>query len=187
MKLYVDFDDVLVNSNKAIRTAWSKDFDQPFPEQELTKWDFGLPVGDRKNYVKEVFEQDNFWDNLELYEDAIKYLSLLKNTNKFEIILCTVGTTLNIEKKMKFLKENNLNNIFNYYIYVEQIWSNQQPKKTFISDGILIDDNKNNLTTVQFPILLEMGSDKEWNRDYRGSKFKTWKEVYEYINNSFLV
>ena len=154
MKYFIDFDDTLVFSKEAVVKILNKMFSMNKSIENVSKWDFSdLHSEINTKLIKEIFESDEFWDNVEINEYAISVL------NSKDVYVCSCGTPINLQKKEKFIRNN-----FPKFkmLFVE----NGNDKKIFdMKNGIQVDDATDFLigTNAKYKILLKNNIDVEWN------------------------
>lgn len=176
IKLYIDFDDTLADSNKALRMLYADVFKTHVPP-ELLEWDgrdqFKLaPEG----WVKNVFKEDEIWKYIRLFKDCEPILQKLKDSDLFDMQICSIGYPNNIKNKIDFLERYNMGRYFSEYHLITKATDKFEMGKDIIQDGILIDDNIKNFGKVKRPILFTIGEEKLWNSGWEGSRIKGWNE-----------
>lgn len=176
VKLYVDFDDTLADSNKALRMLYANTFGCSEPP-ELLEWDgtdqFKLAP---PKWVNNVFKEDEIWKYIRLFNDCIPILQELKDSNLFDMRICSIGYPNNIKNKIDFLERYNMGQYFTDYLMVTKAGDVFEMGKDFLQDGILIDDNIKNFEKVKRPILFTMGAEKRWNEGWKGSRINGWNK-----------
>lgn len=182
VKLFVDFDGTIANSNKAICDLYNKYYDKhsQFVKADYTKvmdWDFKdvCPLM-QKDDMMEYFSSEELFSISEPNADAIEMLEELKNY--FQVIIVTIGTQRNIHFK-SMLIEDWLPDTETIYIYNGD---NCHVDKSIINmdEGLLIDDNVNNLDTSNASIKIIFGKETNFNiGDYM--RMENWKDLFVYL------
>ena len=171
--LFIDVDDVVLNSSKAVIDIFNKKFNLS-PEksfEDISEWSYKSICEDiTKKDIIEAFESDEFWDSVTINE----YFKNLINNKVIEkyckICFSTRGTEKNLEKKRimltKFMEDNALKNLEWEFIGIDtKIYSEDHGKKHVnMKQGIQIDDNINYLNTnADVKILVTNGIETDYN------------------------
>lgn len=171
--LFIDVDDVVLNSSKAAINIFNKKFNLN-PEksfEDISGWSYKSICEDiTKKDIVEAFESDEFWDSVTINE----YFKNLINNKVIEkyckICFSTRGTEKNLEKKRimltKFMEDNALKNLEWEFIGIDtKIYSEDHGKKHVnMKYGIQIDDNINYLNTnADVKILVTNGIETDYN------------------------
>lgn len=171
--LFIDVDDVVLNSSKAAINIFNKKFNLN-PEKsfkDISEWSYKSICEDiTKKDIVEAFESDEFWDSVTINE----YFKNLINNKVIEkyckICFSTRGTEKNLEKKRimltKFMEDNALKNLEWEFIGIDtKIYSEDHGKKHVnMKHGIQIDDNINYLNTnADVKILVTNGIETDYN------------------------
>ena len=180
MKIFVDFDDTLVKSRRAIVKCVNDMFHLSRTEDDITDWGFRSLKSDftRKD-VEGLFESDTFWNNVELYEGAVETLK------GHEVHLCTVGTKKNLQRKAEFLSKHSLPYLPAFVNSDEG--KSQKDKKSFdMAGAIQIGDTWQELehTNASVKILFKDYHDYPWQEVPPNAEVyivDTWKEISEII------
>lgn len=181
MRIYCDFDGVIVQTTKRIVEMYNEDFMyyknfEKVDAAEVNTWAFSeLKLADKKT-IDHYFNRFRFFKGLELMPDAKETMQKLTEEGH-EIIVVTMGYSPNLKGKKIWLQEN--------LPFVDFLGCNykQYPDKSHIdmSDGVFIDDSYSNLKTTNSPMPILFGESFEWNYDWKGIQKKNWKEMYEFL------
>ena len=146
IKLYCDFDGVIVDTIAAICDLYNEDFkyysDYKYilPEQ-INTWDFSECNCASREYINTYFNQQRFFDKLKFMPQA--YDTLRKFALHNEIIIVSSGYSPNLKVKEKWCKE--------HLPCCQFIGVNLKEYKDKshidMSCGLFIDDSANNLET----------------------------------------
>lgn len=188
-KLFIDFDDTLVQSSKAYCLTYNDLFinNPNFVTADYTKnndWNFAEVCPLMKNNTEVLFSHPLFFDNLEFFPNAIEVLHKLQK--KYEIYIVTIGTLKNLELKAKFIHKKlpfikNIILLSNEGCKMDKSIVNMQGTNDI--NNIFIDDNENNIFSQdKTPNLMKycFGNEKPWNSKWKsmgGKWLNDWNEV----------
>lgn len=180
MKVFVDFDDTLVKSRKAIVNCINDMFHLSRTEDDITDWGFRSLKSDLTSKdVEGLFESDAFWDSVEIYDGAVETLQ------DNEVYLCTFGTTKNLQRKSQFLVEHNLPY---YEAFVNSDYGKtMKDKKQFdMAGAVQIGDTWQELehTNADVKILFKDYRDYPWQQIPPNAEVyvvDTWEEISEIL------
>lgn len=141
MKLYLDFDNTIVNTTKRICEMYNEDFKNhhkfiPSKWYLVNKYDFSdqCPLMNKETLMK-YFDEERFFSELEYMENAFEIINKL--SKYFDIYIISLGNTENLKIKEVYI-HNNLPCIKEF---IGCNFNNVKDKKHIdLSDGILIDD-----------------------------------------------
>lgn len=180
MKVYCDFDGVITETTKCIVQMYNEDFCyyKDFVKidwRDVNTWGFSeLTLADKKT-IDHYFNRLRFFNNLEFIEGA--YETLEKIAENHEVIIVSMGYSPNLRGKAEWIKNN--------LPFAEFLPCNykEYPDKSHVdmSDGIFIDDSAKNLETCNSPYPILFGETYAWNEKWKGTQKRTWKDIYEYI------
>lgn len=188
MKIFLDCDDTIIESSKCIirllnrRNGTNKTFDD-LKDFQYRSIDKTLTTKD----VLDIFESDDFWNEVEYSQSFFSYSKFLKDNFDVEIVSC--GTRDNLQKKRAFLNELGFG--FTGLLVDESL--NLCKSRINMQSGIQIDDNINSLenTNATIKILLKNYREFTWNKTKANIKnlyvVNNWDEIIEiliYIKNN---
>ena len=126
--------------------------------------------------VERLFASDKFFSELQ-FIDEYTYDVLEELNEKYKIIICSVGTPLNISKKALWI-EKNLPFIKNFmYLGLETKKYNYIPEKS-----IFIDDyDKYLIPSISKRPICFVQREFEWNRNWNGEKVYNWLEILDLL------
>lgn len=179
-KLILDFDDTQVETTKAYCDTYAilyknhLDFKEP-NWRNNDKWDFSTECPLEKN-PESIFKNKLFFDNLEFKPYAKEVIERLSNT--YEIIICTIGTHLNISLKVLWLEKHlpivkDIVPIINEGVKMDKSIIN-------MSGATFIDDNQSNLfsSNADRKILFKPNNKTlPWNENWIGETVTNWLEL----------
>ena len=179
IKLFVDFDGVIVNTIAAICDLYNEDFKYYndykyiFPEQIKT-WDFEELNCASREYINTYFNQQRFFSKLKFMPQA--YETLRSFALKDEVTIVSSGYKPNLKAKEKWCKE--------YLPFCKFIGVNlkEYKDKSHIDMGgigtIFIDDSACNLETANAETKICYGEIYPWNKGWRGMHCWDWNMIY---------
>lgn len=185
IKLFLDFDGTIANSNKAICDYYNYHYNdrEGFVMADWTKvkeWNYTdqCPLFE-EGAVKKYFSSANFFKSLEPMEGAIDTIKTLQDY--FKIIIVTIGTQQNIQHKTKWINK--------YFPDIETIYIfNGQEcimDKSIIDmwEGVLIDDALGNLESSNASIRIIFGEETSFNKtnDPEYQRLVNWQEVLYFM------
>lgn len=188
-KLFLDFDGTVVDSISAYYQVYydkykdHKDFKSINPNNCI-KWDLSDIAPLAKDNIQDIFSNCLFFYYLKPFPNVIEILQKLKE--KYQIIIVSIGTYDNISNKCIYINENfsfidDFIGIVNKDIKMDKSCINMNESND--NPNIFIDDNADNLLSVQYPNLIRYCyGDKrtEWNSkwlDIKGRQLRNWLEV----------
>ena len=179
-KLFIDYDNSITNSTKAIVDLYNEDF-KYYKKYEyvhwtdIRSWDFLECNCAKPEYINTYFNQQRFFDRVEFMDNAEEVLKRL--SKRYEIIIVSLGFSPNLRAKEYWIKE--------HIPYVKFIGVNMKKYKNKnhidMSDGLLyIDDKSSNLNTnAKHQVCF--GDIYDWNENWKGNRCFNWYEVEKYL------
>lgn len=158
-KLYLDFDNTMVNSNKRVIEILNQRYGLNKEEKDLKDYDFRSIYQDITIEEKlEIFEDDAFFDGLEIKDDCLETLKIISHF--YDIVIVSIGTEENLRKKELFLA-------MNMPVAFDFIGIKQGKTNVDMKDGIQIDDCLFNLNTnAHGKVLLKSEYSFPWQSHY---------------------
>jgi 5'(3')-deoxyribonucleotidase len=117
IKLFLDFDNVIVNSDKIIYEMYKKFYGHLMEDYRgaycrSLSWDYSkdFPLLFDKNpeagaeIIKTFYDMDEFFERITITDEDIEALKELNN--HLDTYICTLGTQKNISKKLKWIDDN---------------------------------------------------------------------------------
>lgn len=181
-KLYVDFDNTIVNTNKAICSLYDEDFKwykkyEKVDWTSINTWNFEELKCASTEYINYYFNQPRFFNRLEFMDNAFE--ALLALYEKYDITIVSMGYSPNLKGKEKWCKKH-IPFLKREFINLKKF---SDKSHIDMSDGILIDDASKNLKTSNANVRICFGDLKNWNNDWNGLRRNNWcvlfKELYE--------
>lgn len=179
-KLYLDFDCTIVNTIKSIVDLYNEDFKyykkyKYINWTNVNTWNFLECDCASPEYINTYFNQQRFYDNLEFIDNAKEVLKRL--SEKYEIVIVSMGYSPNLKGKEIWIKEN-----IPYAKFIGVNFKEYSDKSHIdMSDGVLyIDDNEKNLNTNAKENIC-FGDLYEWNENWNGKRIYNWNELEKYL------
>lgn len=167
MQVFLDVDEVILNSIEAVCKILNKRYNKDLHEEDILSWNFKEYGDINENEIEEIFDSQEFFDIVELNPSGVK---IIKDFVKYncQVNLITKGRMRNLELKYEYLWNRGIVN--NYTIQYIGIPLNRSKGEINMSDGILIDDNQDNLyeSNAYIKILCENNHGADWNNKWNG-------------------
>jgi 5'(3')-deoxyribonucleotidase len=179
-KLFLDVDSTIIHSPKAICACYNElykshpDF-KPALWWENTKWHMKdiMPL---VNDCNDIFSLPIFFEKCEFINDNTKEI-IEKLCKKYEVIICSIGTSGNIAYKSLWLKVN-LPCIKEYILLVKNGKCDMDKSSIDMSgDSIFIDDVVSNLESSNAKYKICFGDTYEWNENWKGAWAINWTDI----------
>lgn len=179
MKIFLDFDDTMVESSKRIVELINRKYSCNKDICELKDYRFQSIYPVSKKEVTDFFASDDFFNNLEKKIGIDWFIN--KNFSGYKIIISTKGTPKNLIKKEKWLMNNYLHKVS----FIGLTGDPRDKSAVDMKDSIQIDDNVECLNTnAKIKILYKSSHNYEWQKLDANSDIivaNTWKEVDDII------
>jgi len=185
IKLFLDFDNVLVNSTKSFCESYNilykyhKDFTSANWELVDT-WDMQNQCKLLKSEadVLEIFENPIFFKFLKLINDNTYEVARELN-EKYQIIIASIGTPINLSRKALYLQKT-LPFIKDYILmYNDGVKMNKEIIQMNYPDSIFIDDVTTNLDSSNAINKYIFGKDYPWSQTNDYHRLWNWTDVAE--------
>lgn len=195
IKVYLDFDNTLVDSNSAMVYLLNQEFGTKKEYKDLKKYDFkDLFPELTDEHCEELFGDWRLFSLLEFFDNCFETLDYFKKRCNYSLV--TYGNKYNLsakkiwcERYLPFLKELHL---------LEYVPGDINYDKSMIdmSDGIFIDDHIDYLrsSNAKVKILFRNNHDGDWNEINNLDDVyvvNSWKEIYHiikfYVDNGGII
>lgn len=191
IKVFIDFDNTLVNSNQVAINYFNKKFNKNEKLCDLKRYDFSdlFPEATSKD-VCDLFNGNELFDNLEFIEDCHTKLYGIRKFIDVDVV--SIGSEQNGKLKIEWARKNTtiVNNI--------TIIDSERHNKSAVdmSDGVFIDDHIECLrsSNAKIKILYRFNQDGDWNKYDNIDKVyivNTWDEIIEilkfYVENEEII
>lgn len=180
--LFLDFDLTIVDSIDAFTKVYNWRYRNqpnfvPANPDKITSYDFSCicPLLENDSAKMSIWDDYLFFDRLELI-DNFTLPVIKKLNNKYNIVICTIGTPDNLIYKIEWLQENLP--FINNYILIKNSNCKMCKDMVNMAGGIQVDDIPSNLqTNAERKILF--GKIYPWNKDWVGEHCLDWSELGE--------
>lgn len=166
-KIFLDADDVLLNSSEVAVDIINKRFNVNPPKTiyDIKDWGFkAIYKGMTKDIINEIFASQEFWNKVKIQEGFLNLLKDEEILNGYHWCIVTKGCTKNLDTKYTFFAEHS--ELSKYIDDIEFYGLEDYENKSVInmSDGIQVDDNMDNLhTNASLKILMLNYLNTEYN------------------------
>ena len=179
-KLYVDFDQTIVDSVEAIVSMYNEDYSaykeyEYVDPKDIKTWEFKECQCASPEIIDTYFCTPRFFERLKFLENTNSLLWLL--SYKFNIIIVSHGHYPNLKLKKEWIKEHLS---FATFVGVDM---DKYPDKSHVdmSNAIFVDDLSGNLfsSNAKYKILF---GEYSWEDNYLGfTRCVDWIELYQQI------
>lgn len=184
MKLYIDFDNTIVNSSEVIVKMLNEKFGEDKDWEKLRRYDFkDLFPSCSYQEIEKYFESDRMFEEVELFPEAYETLCSFKD-NFDKVSVVTIGTDINLEKKKRFIKDR-----FHFDIELIGIRNDGRSNKGSVDmrDGVFIDDHIDCLhsSNAKVKILIKTSENAEWSKIEPNDDIyvvSNWYEIYSILD-----
>lgn len=179
-KLFLDFDNTIVNSSKAYCDVYNELF-RYMDGFSYVNWKDIQEYNIRKyctltnEFSKSLFDIKLFFDKLEFLDDNTNIV-IQELCNKYDVHICTIGTPDNISLKAKWI-DAFLPCIKNL-IFISNQGNKHDKSIVDMSGGILIDDNLDCLDSSNAEHKFIAGDIVEYNTTKKYIRLKDWTTIY---------
>jgi len=178
VKFFVDMDSTITNSVKSFCNTYNKiyqyypDF-KPADPNKLQQYDL-KDICPLVNNPLDIFDHDLFFKHLEFINDNT-YEVLEKLNRKYQVIVTTIGTPINLSKKSLWLSER-LPFIKDYVLLYND--GCKMDKSVVNMEGsIFLDDVYSNLESSNARDKVLFGKIFDWNKDWRNDYCLNWSVI----------
>lgn len=190
-KLFLDFDNTIVNTTEAIVYLYNNDFKyykdfQQVDWHTVNTYDFKECKLASREYINTYFNQPRFFKYLDFMpprkigfgftlSNVQSYLNVLKEL--FDITIVSLGCNPNLKGKIKWLENNYLDKEHGFNFIGVDMKKYKDKSHIDMSGGILVDDNASMLETSNASTKICFGDVHSWNDTWKGLRAKDWKEL----------
>lgn len=187
--LYLDFDSTIVNSDLAVCKLYNNTY-KDYKDFETADWrnhidwsyKYCCPLihvheENPREVVKNFYGSNDFFNELEFYEDAYEVIEKL--TEKYNVIICTSAFPMNASKKVLWIEEH-LPIVDEILILINKSGNGYGKERVAMmeSDSIFIDDHPVNLhSTNASQKFLFRTHETNYNKTWDGPIVSNWKEI----------
>lgn len=182
MKLYIDFDGVIVNTIKAIVSLYDEDFKyydnyKKIDWTDINSWDFTELKATNSFYINTYFNQQRFFDTVEFMPNAKEILEDI--SKRHDITIVSTGNTPNLKAKALWINQN-----IPYAKFIGVNLKDYSDKSHIdMSDGFLIDDSASNLASSNAILNICFGDKYAWNDNWNGFRIYNWTDMMKFIED----
>lgn len=179
-KLYVDFDNTIVDSVKQIVSLYNDDHHYyrnfiPVKSWDVDTWDFRELYLEPYTEICKYFTQSRFFRGLEWMDNAENVLREL--SKDYQIIVVSIGVYENLVGKAMWLMKN-----MSYAKFRPILVDVHTTKKCVdMSDGYLIDDRYEDLISSNAYKNICFGDVCSWNNKWTGTRCFNWYDVKRFL------
>lgn len=192
-KLFIDFDNTIVNSSKAYCKVYNDLFKNMYKYtyidwKDIQEYNIMKYCTLANKFSKSLFDTENFFKELEFIDNDTKNV-LRELCRIYDVSICTIGTLDNIYHKSKWIKEN--------LPFIKNCIFITQGKKEGIikhdksmidmSNSIFIDDNLDCLDSSNAKRKFVFGRIVEYNINSNYTRILNWAALYTllyHLNNT---
>lgn len=179
-KIFLDFDNTLVESNKRIIEILNKRYGLSKTESDLKDYYYTSIYNKvTKEEIENIFASDEFFEGLEFKPLAHELFNKYKD--KYEIIITTKGNSYNLELKEAWIR----NNLDKDVSFIGLTGNSHDKSSVNMDGGIQIDDNSNCLkTNASVKILYRDNHGYPWQKKYINKNIllvDSWEQIYEIL------
>ena len=178
-KLFIDFDNTLVNSTAAICEVYNEEYKShvgfvPADWRQSQLYDFSdiCPLAS-PDVIEWMFAQDEFFENLWPLPYAREAIRKLKQD--FELYIVSIGTPLNLSKKSYYISK-----VFPMIDNVILLGTKScAADKSIVdmSDGCMIDDSLQALNSSNADVKIVFGPELKYNKTNQYMRLPSWGTI----------
>lgn len=177
LKLFLDYDGVIVNTIKCICDLYNEDFQyyknfRHIDWSEIETWNFDELNCTNREYINIYFNQPRFFQRIEYMPWASQIIEKLKDI--CDITIVSAGYSPNLKVKEEWIKEHLP---FCKFIGVN-LKEYKDKSHINMNEGVFIDDSVNNLETSNAAIKICFGDEYVWNKEWDGLRCANWCDVW---------
>lgn len=170
--LFLDMDEVLAKTIKKVLELYNNEYGLNVKYEDITDWNLTKFQKENTDIIK-YFHQDNFFYDLEPYEDTLTYVPKLYE--KFDLYVATTPSNQkSIIDKIRWLEK--------YFPFIKKERQIYIHNKSLLIGDVIVDDAPYNVLNakVKLPILMK----RPWNEKITNNKIiklNNLEEVYRYF------
>lgn len=179
-KIYIDFDNVCVNSIKAIVSLYNEDFSayKKFHNVywwHINTWKFEECNCAKTKQINTYFNQPRFFERVDFMPGAQEVITEL--SEYYKPVIVSMGFSPNLKLKKEWLNEN----LPGIKYSLVNLKKHSDKSHIDMSDGILFDDSTKNLFTSNAIENICFGDLSSWNQEWKGRRCMNWTDVRNYL------
>lgn len=177
--LFLDFDSTVVDTNKAFCEYYNTYYShrEGFERADHTTckiWNFHDTCPLAVNDVNSIFGRKALFDLLEPYKHAIEVLERL--SVRYEIVIVSIGTFLNISEKSKWIKTH-MPFVHEAVLLGMDNGAVMNKSMVNMAGGTFIDDVMSNLVSTNADRKILFGKTFVWNEQWTGEHHTRWLDI----------
>lgn len=180
INLFCDMDGVVFDTVKTIVNMYNSDFKYyknfvAVNPDDVKTWNFEECKLASKDYINTYFNQERFFNTLELMRGSIN--TLFEINELFNLNFVSHGYSPNLIGKEIWVKRN-----FPRAKFIGVNLKEHNDKSCVdMSGGIFIDDSAENLKTSNAEIKICFGKEYPWNKEWDGIRVDNWYDLWEFL------
>ena len=171
MTLYLDVDEVVLDSVEAMCKMLNKLFDKNLTAKDIHTWNFEEYGELSTDFIESMFDLPLFFETVRFNPSIFPLLTkaLYKG---YKIVFVTKGGERNRKMKEQFIHDY-LGGFLDYEYEFIGMDINTSKSTVDMSDGIFIDDNESNLfeSNAKRKILCVNNPNSDWNSKWSGERW----------------
>lgn len=166
--LYLDVDEVVLNSIQAMCEMLNKLFDKDLTEKDIHTWNFEEYGDIGSDFIEAMFDLPLFFEVVR-FNPSIFPLLTKAIYHGYKVVFVTKGGERNRKMKEQFIHDY-LGGFLDYEYEFIGMDINTSKNTVDMSDGVFIDDNENNLfeSNAKRKILCVNNPNSNWNSKWDG-------------------
>lgn len=184
MKVFIDFDDTIVNSTETFVSVYNELYNKNVDGKSIIYHGFKPQINLSRDEITSIFASDEFTKYLQPIHGVYKSLSELKK-NGFDLYLITNCSDKSVmQKSIWFENHRQYSNLFCGKIFLSL---NKPYDKSIVDmeNSVLIDDHKENhkLSNASIKVAYNCYPEREWCPTEKDNVkvFNSWKKIKEYL------
>ena len=178
-KLFIDFDSTITNTHKSFCEYYNKFYNhldgyKYADHNKCNQWGYGDECPLAVNDLDFIFGQWFLFAKLDLFPNAYEILEKL--SERYEIIIVSIGTYRNIALKSEWVEEC-LPFIHESIFLCKGNGVIMDKSTVNMESGIFIDDVQSNLDSTNADRKILFGRRFVWNEEWNGEHYMCWNEI----------
>ena len=184
MKIFIDFDDTIVNSTETFVRVYNKRYGTKVRCDDIVNHGFKPQLDVRASEVVNIFSSNDFRKELKPFHGVYKALKELKS-NGFELYLITNCSDTSTVQKLKWFEgHQKYSNLFDGKIFLS-LCKPYDKSVVDMKGAVLIDDHKENhkLSNAEAHLAYNTNTNRTWcPTEEDGVKvFDSWAKIKDYL------
>ena len=180
MKIYLDFDDTIVNSIETLTNIVNERYFKNIAPKDIGEWDFSdvypdIPLDD----IVKIFGEQEFFNDIELKDYAL--IAIHKLSKRNDVTIVSKVTPEAFRRKNDWIRDNL--EALGINISFIGVPINESKSIVDMSDGVIVDDKVSFLeeTNAKYKIFFNNHRkfDIKQSEDWDGIEVDNWKDLYD--------